>query len=223
MTDLLPVIVPILLVDVLNPVLLAAMIYVAGTANGVMNSAAMLLGHTLAYLLVGIVIALGIDAIAARFAEPKPVDFLFEALVGLGCLYAAWASRGGGASEERQPEGELGPVRCLLFGGVINLLGAPFAVPYIAVVSQILDADLGSGTSLAVLLAYNIAYALPFLLVPIAVARLGDAARPMLDRINDWMTRAADLVMPWMLLLLGLFLLVDAGMYFFTGAPLPLE
>ena len=223
MTELLAVVGPILLVDVLNPVLLAALIFTAGSARPVLNSGAMLLGHTLAYLGVGLVVFHAMDALAHRFHNPEPVDFLFEFLVGLGCLYAALASRGGQASEARNPEGALTPGVCLLYGGVINLIGAPFAVPYFAVISQILEADLAPGTSLAVLLGYNLAYAVPFALVPASIALVGQRARPLLEKVNGWMVKGADLLMPWMLLAIGLFLLADVANYLLTGEPLPLD
>ena len=49
MTELLAVIAPFLLIDALNPVLFAMLIYAAGSARPIANSSAMLLGHTLAY------------------------------------------------------------------------------------------------------------------------------------------------------------------------------
>ena len=69
MTELLAVVGPILLVDVLNPVLLAALIFAAGSARPVLNSGAMLLGHTLAYLGVGLVVFHAMDALAHPFFQ----------------------------------------------------------------------------------------------------------------------------------------------------------
>ena len=221
MVELIAILTPILLVDVLNAVLLAAMIFVAGSSRPVANSSALLLGHTIAYMLVGIVALFGVEKLMARLANPQPVDFLFELLLGLACLYGAFASRGGGASEEHNPGGELSPIRCLAYGGVINLLGAPFALPYIAAINQILQADLGLDGSLGVLLVYNLAYALPFALVPVLVALMGDDARPLLEKFNAWIARGADLLMPWLMLALGLYLLADGITYFVTGEPLP--
>ena len=49
MLETVQILAPILLVDILNPVLLALLIFAASTGKPVANSAAMLLGHTLTY------------------------------------------------------------------------------------------------------------------------------------------------------------------------------
>jgi cytochrome c biogenesis protein CcdA len=221
MAELIPILTPLLLVDVLNAVLLAAMIFTAGSARPLANSSALLLGHTIAYLLVGVLALFGVEKLMTRLASHQPVDFMFQLLLGLACFYGAFASRGGRASEEHNPGGELRPLHCLAYGAVINVMGAPFALPYIAAINQILHANLGLDGSLVVLLVYNLAYALPFALVPVLVALMGDEARPLLEKVNGWIARGADFLMPWLLLALGLFLLVDAITYFVTGEPLP--
>jgi len=113
------------------------------------------------------------------------------ALVGLACLYAVLASRKGGASEPRNPEADLKPLWALAYGAIINFIGAPFALPYLAVISQILEADLSSNVSLLILVAYNLAYALPFAIVPILVVVMGDRAKPLLQKINDVLVKGA--------------------------------
>lgn len=214
--------VPLLLVDVLNPVLFAALIYTAGSGRPVANASALLAGHTTAYLTLGVVASFGVETLTARLAEPQPIDFLIEFVMAIACLYAAFASRGGGASEERHPEGDLVPLKCFGFGAIINFIGAPFALPYLAVLDQLLQAGLSMPAFYASLLGYNLAYALPFVTVPLLVAVMGDRARPLLETMNGFLTRVADLLMPWLMLLLGLFLLADTASYLLTGEPLPI-
>lgn len=60
MLDLWAVLIPILLADVVNPVLFAFMVYMVyavGTDRPLSNSISALLGHTAAYLSFGIVLA----------------------------------------------------------------------------------------------------------------------------------------------------------------------
>jgi len=65
MLQLWAVLIPILLTDIVNPVLFAFMVYAVGTDRPVSNSIAALLGHTAAYLTFGLVgIALVADAIS---------------------------------------------------------------------------------------------------------------------------------------------------------------
>jgi threonine/homoserine/homoserine lactone efflux protein len=220
MTELLAVIAPLLLIDALNPVLFALLIYAAGTSRPVANSSALLLGHTLAYFVVGLLASTGIEKLAARLDNPQPIDFVIEFVLGMAFLYAALATRKGGASESRNPEGELTPFKCLTYGAIVNFIGAPFALPYLAVISEILQANLSTARSVTVLAGYNALYALPFTLVPGLIAVIGDRAKPVLDKINKFLERSTDLLMPWLMLGLALWLLADVYTYLTTGAPL---
>jgi cytochrome c biogenesis protein CcdA len=217
MFELLPTIFPILLVDILNPVLFATMVFAAGSTRPVINSSALLLGHTLAYFVAGVAIAHGIDRVADRLANPQHIDFVIGGIIGIALLWLAVPVNKKGAPSADEPEWELTPAKCLGFGAVVNFIGIPFALPYFAVVDQILKADLSSAGSLAVLGVYNIAYALPFLVVPTAVAIVGDRAKPILEKINGFLVRASDIIMPWMLGLLGLALVADSAVYFYRG------
>ena len=220
MAELLPNLLPFLLVDILNPVLFALMVVAVGSAMPIANSSALLAGHTAAYFASGIVIALGLEKITSRLQNPQPVDFFVELAIGLLCLWAALGARDGKATEERQPEAELSPAICFSYGAIVNFMGVPFAVPYLATIDQVLKADLTAGDSLVVLAAYNIAYALPFLLVPLLVLAMGDASKPVLQRINQALIRVTDKLMPLLLLLLGCALLADAIKYLVTGVAL---
>ena len=220
MTELLAVITPLLLVDALNPVLFAVLIYAAGSTRPIANSSAMLLGHTLAYFAVGLLASMGIEKLSQRLDNPQPVDFVIEFVLGIAFLYAALASREGGASDTRQPEGTLTPFKCLVYGAVINFIGAPFALPYLAVISEIVQSDLSTAGAVTVLAGYNFIYALPFTLVPGLIAVIGERAQPVLAKINQFLERGADLLMPWLMLALGLWLLADVYHYVTTGAPL---
>jgi threonine/homoserine/homoserine lactone efflux protein len=217
MLDLLPILLPILLVDIVNPVLFAMLVFAAGTSRSVANSSALLAGHTLAYFVAGVVVSAGIDQVADRLANPRHIDFVLSGLVGLGLLWMVLPTKRQGAPKANEPEWELTPMKCLGFGAVVNFIGIPFALPYFAVVDQILKADLTMPESLGALAIYNVVYALPFTIVPAAVAVSGESAKPLLEKINGFLVRASDIVMPWMLGLLGLALVADSIVYFYRG------
>jgi threonine/homoserine/homoserine lactone efflux protein len=220
MIELLLELVPMLFIDVLNPVLFALMVVAVGTSRPFANSTALVAGHTLAYFISGIVIALGLNQITDRLANPQRVDFVVELMIGLLLMWAAFSSRDGKASEQKNPERELTPVYCLSYGAVINFIGVPFALPYFAAVDQLLKANLSTQSSLLVLVFYNAAYALPFMLVPIMVAVMGDTSKPILERINKLLVNLVDKFMPVLLFLLGAALTIDALMFFISGSGL---
>ena len=220
MTDLFAVLVPILLVDVLNPVLFAMLVFAAGSGHPVGNSSAILAGHTLAYFVAGVAIAHGMEQISDRLANPQRIDFVISGLVGAGLLLMVLPTKKQGAPKATEPEWELTPAKCLGLGAVINFVGIPFALPYFAVVDQVLKADLSTTGSLAVLAIYNLGYALPFIVVPVMIAVSGERAKPLLEKINSFIGKASDLLMPWLFAALGAVLVADAVAYFYRGAGL---
>ena len=220
MTELSPRLIPILVVDVLNPMLFALMVVAVSTNRPLANSSAFLAGHTGAYFVSGIVIALGLNQITNRLNHPLPVDFVIELSIGLLLLWAALASRDGKASEDKTPERELTPTYCFGYGAIINFIGVPFALPYFAAVDQILKANLSVELSLTAIAFYNLAYALPFLLVVILVAVTGDSSKPILDKISNLLVGLVDRFMPAILFLLGIALTVDALAFLIYGEAL---
>ena len=218
MLDLWAILIPILLTDLVNPVLFAFMVYAVGTDRPSINSSAALFGHTAAYLGSGIALAFAFDIITDRLANPKPIDYGVGLLVGALLLWVAWRIRSQDKQEKQQPKVEqLTPLKAFGIGATINIIGLPFALPYFAALDQILKADLTVTDSVMVLVGYNLGYALPFLVVPALALALGDRSRSVLARINERVDRVGSYLMPLMLTLLGIALVVDAMRFFVIG------
>jgi len=218
MQDLLTVLIPVLLADVVNPVLFAFMVYAVGTERPLLNANAVLLGHTAAYLAFGIGLAFAYDAISERLGNPEPMDFVISLVIGLVLLWFAWKTARGSATGGATPEvARLTPLKAFVTGAIVNAIGIPFALPYFAAIDQVLKADLSITQSVMVLAGYNLAYALPFLIVPGLVLVLGDAGRPILIRINEKLDRISAYLMPILLGLVGGALVADASHYFVVG------
>jgi len=215
------VLIPILLTDIVNPVLFAFLVYAGGSNRPLLNSSAVLLGHTAAYFFVGIALAIGLERISERLANPEPVDFTIGLIIGLSLIVIAFPSpknRPAKHPQERAPS--LTPLKAFGFGALVNFVGIPFAVPYFAAIDQILKADVSSIGALGFLAAYNLLYALVFAVVPILIATQGKRAQPVLERINNVLDRASGYLMPVLLALLGIALTADAITYFATGVGL---
>ncbi len=218
MLDLWTVLVPILLADIINPVLFAFMVYTVGTDRPLINSSAALLGHTVSYLGFGIALAFGFEAITDRLANPKPFDYGLGLLIGFLLLWVAWRTRSGNQKKRPEPQVErLSPLKAFGIGAIINIVGLPFALPYFAALYQILKADLSVIDSIMLLAGYNLGYALPFLVVPALALVLGEGSRPVLARINEKVDRVSAYLMPLMLGLVGIVLVIDAIRYFVIG------
>ena len=208
---------PILLSDVLNPVLFTFMIYAVGSKRPVVTSGAMLLGHTTAYLTCGFILAFTIEALSTRLANPQSIDFVIEFVIACALLWLVLRTRKdkGKRPDEQTPEFTVG--KAFAFGAVVNLIGIPFAVPYFAAIDQLLKSGLDTSGMVTGLIFYNVAYALPFALIPVLTAIMGDRSKPILARINAYMEKASDVIMPLLLLAIGLALLLDSVWYFVRG------
>lgn len=212
--------IPILLSDVLNPVLFAFMVYAAGSSRPIASSSAMLLGHTTAYFLGGILLSYGLERISARLSHPQTIDFAIEVLIGAALLYLALRTRTDQGKRPDEKTQEFTPGSAFVFGAIVNVIGIPFAVPYFAAIDQFLKSDLDSMGVLTALLMYNLAYALPFLVIPVMTAVMGDRSKPLLRRANELLERGSSFLMPLLLGLIGLALLADGIYYFATGISL---
>ena len=219
---------PILAADIVNPVLLAAVAAAGASARPCASSLAMIIGHTLAYFLVGVAIVYGLGELAApwlaplvdRLESPQDIDFVIGLALGLILIGVAlrWRVSPPDASDRPAARFGSGVGRALVFGAVINFIGAPFAMPYFAFLSQ-LD-RLAPEQTLSALAIYNLAYALPFLAVPLALAVAGSAVLPVLGKAVSAVERLSGFVPPVLLGLVGLGLLADAALFFATGTGL---
>ena len=162
MIEIWTVLTPILLADVVNPVLFAFMVYAIGSNRPLRTAFSLLLVHTATYLVCGVVAALTLGHLEDRLANPHWVDFIVGFIVGLFLLWVAF--RMARESERKEPEDieELTPLKAFGLGSIINLIGLPFALPYFAALSQILKADLSVADSILLVTAYNLFYAVPF-------------------------------------------------------------
>jgi cytochrome c biogenesis protein CcdA len=211
---------PILLTDIVNPVLFAFMVYAAGAGRPVLLSSSMLLGHTAAYFSAGIVLALFMESITVRLANPQLIDFVIELILGFVLLWLAFGSRKNTGKRPDEETPDLTVLSAFAFGAVVNFIGIPFAVPYFAAIDQILKTDLSTTEVVLMLLSYNLAYAVPFALVPVLSAVMGERAKPILGRINEVLDKIGGFLLPAMLGIIGLALLADALVYFYTGSSL---
>ncbi|RLA25039.1 MAG: hypothetical protein DRQ62_03715 [Gammaproteobacteria bacterium] len=217
MLEIWKILTPILIADIVNPVLFAFMVYAAGTKKPLINSLAILIGHTFAYFCAGIALSLGLESLIHRLENPHHADYYIALLVGLLLLWVGVLACRKPEPAAQKKSGNLTPIKALGLGAVVNFVGIPFALPYFAALDQILKLNATVVETLMLLLSYNLLYALPFTIVPILVVIFGQRSQSILQSINVFLERVSAVLMPVLLFLLGGALLADAVMYFVTG------
>jgi threonine/homoserine/homoserine lactone efflux protein len=224
MLELFPIILPLLITDVINPVLLAAVIFSLGSSKPFLNSIFILLGWFFLYFVAGIAIALGLDAIIDLLANPRPIDFVIEIVIGLLLSWLGLSIVFRKKPKQKEPQYDdaatLSPLKAFWMGALINIIGLPFALPYFAVLDQILKADIAWAPSLTVLLIYNLLYILPFSLLLLIRILLREKSDAIFSKINSVMERIADVLMPLILIGIGGLLIGDSIFYFTSGTSL---
>jgi len=114
----------------------------------------------------------------------------------------------------------LNPAAGFWIGASINLIGMPFAIPYFAVISQILKENLNWPQALMVLLIYNLLYILPFASVVVVRRISGKESDAPFQKINNWMDRVSAVLIPLLMIVVGGALVADAVFFFTRGQSL---
>lgn len=214
----------ILLVDILNPVLFAVVIMMLTGSQPLLKSAALIVGHTVAYFVVGVLIVFGLIELIEPYLErflgwltnPTPSSFIGGFVIGIVLISIALAMLGGKVEPktvEKPPSA--GMFQVFLLGATINFIGAPFAVPYFGFINELFRFEVDA--KLTALVLYNIGYALPFALLPMGYALFGDRILRPLRQSNEIIERIASKILPLLFGLLGVGFVIDAVMYFVTG------
>ena len=230
MSDFLIVSASILLVDVVNLVLFAAVILTLSGAQPVTRSVALILGHSIAYYVVGLLVIFGlakilspvIDFFSEGFSNPKPIHFTTGMILGLLLIAIAVRSFFGNASADgkrvQKTDAETSVLSAFFLGVTIMFVGAPFAIPYFGFINELYRFEVGHKP--LVLLIYNLVYALPFALLPFAYSLWGEGAVGTMKVINAFLNDTMSWLVPLLFLLLGFAFAADAAKFFLTGSGL---
>jgi cytochrome c biogenesis protein CcdA len=223
MIEQLPILIPILLADVINPVLLAADIYALGGRKPIFYSLMVLTGWLVVYFGSGVLIAMGLESIMSFLNNPRPIDFYIELVIAALLIWFGikfiLPSKTSKKEEKYDDSSKLNAIGAFGIGATINLIGLPFALPYFAALDQILKANMGWVESLSTLLLYNLLYVAPFAILIFIKVLFGEKGERLLQTVNNWMDKIGKVLLPGMMILLAIALIIDAVKYFTTGTP----
>ena len=215
---------PILLTDIVNPVLLAAVIFAMGSRRPFINSWLILTGWLVIYFSSGILLAMGLETIMTFLENPRPVDFYIQLVVAALLIWFGVKLVRDNNPRNKQADygeaGELSAGKAFILGAMINLIGLPFAIPYFALLDQIVKSDLTWIPALTVLLIYNLLYILPFSLLMLIRLIYKEQSDSIFAKINERMEKVGNVVMPLIIFAIAGILIVDSYLYFTTGTPL---
>ena len=211
---LLVLVVSIAAVDSLNPsTVLPALLYALGR-TGRRDVAAFTAGVFAVSTVGGLVLVFGPGrALLAFVSHPRPyVQHLLEAAAGLLFLAAAvflWLTRDRVARRlaEQRPRTS---GSALLLGAGIMATELPTAFPYFGALVAVTEGTRNPWADVGLVLAYNLVFIAPLLVVLGLVTFKGEQGAAIADRLRARLIRHTPVALPALLALLGLGLLVVA-------------
>jgi len=229
--ELLGVLTPIAFLDAgsIIPVAIVPMAVFLATARPYETSSGYVAGIFLPYLGFGVVIAFGLgwvieglDTWFQRFyADPNVVELVVQVVLGLAAVWfgARMLSKPAEQATDR-PKRETTPADAFALGAGTILVGLPGALPYFAAIDQVLRSDLNPGSNVIALMYYNVIIVAPLLGMIVLHALMGDASRPLFERIAAFSSRWGGRAFAILLLIFGALLVVDGVSYLAFDYPI---
>jgi cytochrome c biogenesis protein CcdA len=182
----------IALPDSLNPSLVLTELFLAGGPNPRRATAVFAVTSTGTTFVGGVAIALGVrDVILSLLAKPSPTvkDAITVGvgvvLIGGGVLLWIHRDRAASRVDSSRASGRSAALLGIGIAGVELLT----AFPYFAAIALVVGSDVSDGKKVALLLLYNLVYALPLIVIAVVCAVTGSRARRLLGPVTDWLMR----------------------------------
>jgi len=217
--SLVVVVLGIALVDSINPSAIAMTSYLVARPDPWSVARAYIAGIFALYLTAGLIVVFlfdqAIDRIVEQLSSPA-IPNAIEALIGIAALaYALGPQRSEKRNRPTAPA-NLTPIRAFGLGLTITAVEGTTALPYLGALGAIARSNIHPAAVVVLLLAYNTIFiAPPLALTQIARRGGSDLLKRMTIR-SDWQTGTGRLVLRVLCGLIGLILLLDAGLYFFA-------
>lgn len=204
------------------PLVVLPLTVALGSARAWSLSLAFVAGVFLAYLLCGIPLLIGAEALIDHFGaylnrlwnRPNAVELGVQILIGLLLIPSAWYLWRPKTTAPSATEGAL-----FFLGGSLIVLGIPGAVPDLAAIERIVAHDPDWLVAMGCLLFYNVAFVVPLLTLIGLRMILGARAEAWLHALTNFCLRIMPRAAAVLFFLLGLVMIAD-GIGWFCGYPL---
>jgi cytochrome c biogenesis protein CcdA len=213
----------IAVVDSINPSALAMTSYLIARPDPWRDVRAYIAGIFTFYYAVGLVVVFAfgraIDTIVDKLSSPA-VPYGIEALIGVAALIYALRTPKAGAANGPSAPATLTPWRAFGLGLTITVVESTTAIPYLGALAAISRANAAPVATIALLFAYNVVFIAPPTILALT-ARY--ASGNVLDRLRNRRPKPPGigrLILRVGCGLIGIVLLLDAGLYFLTDDPL---
>ncbi len=209
---MLPGLLVLALVDSINPSAIVVTLFLLSRQRAKAQVAVYLATIFLTYLTLGAMMVLGFDAVmpAGTAMTGGRLEWIVQGAIGLAMLvYAIAAPKTARADSPSEPRASTW-VALVVLGVTVTAMELPTALPYFGAVALLTAADLSLAQWLPLLVAYNVIFVLPPLLLFMGHALFGQRASARYATLHDRLRRGARETMLWILGLVGSGLLIWA-------------
>lgn len=205
------------LLDSINPSAIAAAVVLMTQPRFGPRLLAYVGGVFVTYLAAGFAILIGLDIAWGLLASP--VGYAAQGLLGAGLLIYAWTAPDKPPADDgaRRFGSGLPLAAVAALGAGMTLAEFATALPYVAGLALLADVDLPWAAKALVLVAYNLVFIAPPLLLGGAYLALGERVRPRFERFGEKLRNGARITMLWLMGIAGFLLLRNALVFFGSG------
>jgi cytochrome c biogenesis protein CcdA len=213
-------IVGLAIVESLNPSALVVTIALLSRPKPAPRVFAYVAGIFLVFFTLGVAAVLGGKGVLEFVKELRKREISYALQLPIGLALLGWAIvslRKPPAIHEpsrlsNPPQGSPGLV--FLLGVGVTMVEALTAFPYFGAIALLLDAELPRRESVMALVAFNLCFVTPPLLLLWVTSTLGRRAPLFLERMRSLIEHEGRVLMLWLFAIVGTYLTLDAIRYF---------
>jgi cytochrome c biogenesis protein CcdA len=208
------------ILESLNPSALVVTIALLSRPNPATRIFAYAAGIFVVFFSLGVAAVLGGDGVLNFFKDLRGHHFAYvlQLPIGLGLIgWAWWWLKRPPVLDQpsRLSNPPQGPVwGVFLLGLGVTLVEALTAFPYFGAIAILLDAEIPKHESIMALVAFNLLFITPPLLLLWITSTLGRRAPAFLERLRQFIELEGRLLMLWLFIIIGAYLTLDAIRYF---------
>lgn len=200
------------LADSINPTTIGPALYLAAGKHARTHVIQFTLGVFAAYLLGGLLVALGPGQLVLSLV-PHPhrhVRFILETIVGAAILACGVFLLGYRHRLSRfqvptpKPRGRSSAV----LGATITAVELPTAFPYFAAIAAVVGSGFDPARQTVLLVIFNVCFVLPLVAIAVTLTVAGDRAIAVLARARTWLEARWPVVLAMVALLAGAFVML---------------
>jgi hypothetical protein len=214
MVGLLVAVFGLALIDSVNPSAIAVTLYLLLTGGSYTPKVLTYLAAVFcSYLLIGVLLMLGLDAIWDYLYSPAA--YAVQGVVGaLMLLYGILAPSDRAEERTTRLPRSLGLGSIFVLGVTITVVEFSSALPYLVAIAILTNADLAASQWVPVLIVCNLIFILPPLLVLGVYRLLGSRVQGRFEGYLERLRRGSRSTLLWIVAIVGFVLLADSLRYF---------